>query len=229
MWRRLRELGQVRFLHLLDPKATLPDQSWNVPRQIQALEQPVMNWLQALLPALYRRFGWEPEFKEDKLPVWSQDTPNASNSLHDARNRTQRKGANNRVNGAVRQGDTFPRKVEKLDVQLRSMPLLFCETYHSWIGFKRVELAHSCGIVVNEIRARTYTDLEHFSLSQRDDLLANFSDGRRVAQPIHKIGVDMISVEGHRYLDQGKIVDWPALAVDLGYFDQAYFIKDFKR
>ncbi|HET7089936.1 MAG TPA: helix-turn-helix domain-containing protein [Anaerolineae bacterium] len=30
-------------------------------------------------------------------------------------------------------------------------------------------------------------------------------------------------------LDQGKVVDWPALAVDLGYFDQAHFIKDFKK
>jgi AraC-like DNA-binding protein len=30
-------------------------------------------------------------------------------------------------------------------------------------------------------------------------------------------------------LDQGEIVDWPALAVDLGYFDQAHFIKDFKK
>ena len=29
-------------------------------------------------------------------------------------------------------------------------------------------------------------------------------------------------------LDQGEIVAWPALAVDLGYFDQAHFIKDFK-
>jgi AraC-like DNA-binding protein len=30
-------------------------------------------------------------------------------------------------------------------------------------------------------------------------------------------------------LEQGEVVDWPALAVDLGYFDQAHFIKDFKR
>ncbi len=30
-------------------------------------------------------------------------------------------------------------------------------------------------------------------------------------------------------LDQGEIVDWPALAVDLGYFDQAHFINDFKK
>lgn len=30
-------------------------------------------------------------------------------------------------------------------------------------------------------------------------------------------------------LEQGEVVDWPALAVDLGYFDQAHFIKDFKK
>ncbi len=30
-------------------------------------------------------------------------------------------------------------------------------------------------------------------------------------------------------LEQGEVVDWPALAVDLGYFDQAHFIKDFKQ
>ncbi|HKV42354.1 MAG TPA: helix-turn-helix domain-containing protein [Blastocatellia bacterium] len=29
-------------------------------------------------------------------------------------------------------------------------------------------------------------------------------------------------------LDRGKIVDWATLALDLGYFDQAHFIKDFK-
>jgi AraC-like DNA-binding protein len=27
---------------------------------------------------------------------------------------------------------------------------------------------------------------------------------------------------------EGQIVDWSALAADLGYFDQAHFIKDFK-
>lgn len=30
-------------------------------------------------------------------------------------------------------------------------------------------------------------------------------------------------------LERGEAVDWPALAVDLGYFDQAHFIKDFKK
>lgn len=30
-------------------------------------------------------------------------------------------------------------------------------------------------------------------------------------------------------LEQGEVVDWPTLAIDLGYFDQAHFIKDFKQ
>jgi len=34
--------------------------------------------------------------------------------------------------------------------------------------------------------------------------------------------------EAIAWLDQGEVVDWPALAADLGYFDQAHFIKDFK-
>jgi AraC-like DNA-binding protein len=35
----------------------------------------------------------------------------------------------------------------------------------------------------------------------------------------------------HEAADQlgaGEVVDWAKLAVDLGYFDQAHFIKDFK-
>lgn len=31
----------------------------------------------------------------------------------------------------------------------------------------------------------------------------------------------------HRLAD-GEAVDWPEMALDLGYFDQAHFIKDFK-
>lgn len=27
---------------------------------------------------------------------------------------------------------------------------------------------------------------------------------------------------------EGKVVEWPKLALELGYFDQAHFIKDFK-
>jgi len=29
-------------------------------------------------------------------------------------------------------------------------------------------------------------------------------------------------------MDAGDVVDWPSLALDLGYFDQAHFIRDFK-
>jgi AraC-like DNA-binding protein len=29
-------------------------------------------------------------------------------------------------------------------------------------------------------------------------------------------------------MDDGDVVDWSSLALDLGYFDQAHFIRDFK-
>src|SRR5262249_19137999 len=29
-------------------------------------------------------------------------------------------------------------------------------------------------------------------------------------------------------MDAGPVVDWPSLALELGYFDQAHFIRDFK-
>ncbi len=34
--------------------------------------------------------------------------------------------------------------------------------------------------------------------------------------------------EAAEHVAAGDVVDWPALALDLGYFDQAHFIKDFK-
>jgi AraC-like DNA-binding protein len=34
--------------------------------------------------------------------------------------------------------------------------------------------------------------------------------------------------EAAEQLAAGEVVDWPRLALDLGYFDQAHFIKDFK-
>jgi hypothetical protein len=37
----------------------------------------------------------------------------------------------------------------------------FCQTNHSWIGFERVNLVYSCGIVVGKVHARTYTDFEN--------------------------------------------------------------------
>jgi AraC-like DNA-binding protein len=35
--------------------------------------------------------------------------------------------------------------------------------------------------------------------------------------------------EAIEQVERGGIADWPGLAADLGYFDQAHFIKDFKR
>lgn len=125
-----------------------------------------MKGLQSLLPTLYGRIGCKPEFKEDELAIYSQDASNASNGVHYARNRTQCKGANNCVNSVICQGNMFARKIEKFDVQIRPISLPFCKPNHPWVGFKRIELAHACGIVVNEVYARTDTDLQNFPLSQ---------------------------------------------------------------
>jgi AraC-like DNA-binding protein len=34
--------------------------------------------------------------------------------------------------------------------------------------------------------------------------------------------------EAAEQLAGGEVVDWPKIALELGYFDQAHFIKDFK-
>jgi hypothetical protein len=138
--------------------------------------------------------------EKDEPAAWPQDTPDASYGLHDARNGAEREGAHNRINAAVLQGYALPREVQELDIQLRSAPMLFCEPDHPRVGFERVELAHSCGIVVHEVDAGTYADFEDCSLSQGDDSLANFLDGLRVAQHAYEMRVNMISVEGHSCL-----------------------------
>lgn len=35
--------------------------------------------------------------------------------------------------------------------------------------------------------------------------------------------------EAAAQLASGKVTDWPTIALELGYFDQAHFIKDFNR
>jgi hypothetical protein len=73
----------------------------------------------------------------------------------------------------------------------------FREPDHPQVGFQCVQLAHSGGIVVRKIRARTCTDLKNIPFSKWDDLLADLLDGRRIAEHIHKAGIDKVSVERH--------------------------------
>jgi len=81
--------------------------------------------------------------KKDELTALPQDTSNASNGLHDAGNRAQSEGTDDRLDGVVRQRDAFARKVQELNFQVRSTPLLFREANHAGVGFQCIDSAHS--------------------------------------------------------------------------------------
>ena len=84
--------------------------------------------------------------------------------------------------------------------------------------------------------------IEHITANREttrvDDLKNQFNLTKRTLERLfrHYVGVSPIWVirryrlyEAADQLDRSEIVDWPRLAADLGYFDQAHFIKDFKR
>jgi pyridine nucleotide-disulfide oxidoreductase len=73
-------------------------------------------------------------------------------------------------------------EVQKFDIQFRSATFPFGKSNHLWVGFECIDLAHSRGIVVNEIYAGTHADLQNFPLSQGDDRPANFLHRLWVAQ-----------------------------------------------
>src|SRR5262245_15776836 len=83
----LREAGEVRCLHLLDLKTTLRDEGRNVPCQVTALEHPVMNRLPPLLPPPHARVWGKPVLEKDEPAAGPQDTSDASDGLHHARDR----------------------------------------------------------------------------------------------------------------------------------------------
>jgi hypothetical protein len=53
---------------------------------------------------------------------------------------------------------------------------------------------------VNEVHSGANADLKDFPLSEGDDALANFPDGRRIAQRTHEMGIDAVPVEGHNQI-----------------------------
>src|SRR5262249_25993464 len=129
-----------------------------------------------------------------------QDASDALDGLHNAGNRAEREGADNRVDGGVLQWNSFAREVQKFDVQVRSAPVRFCEPDHPGVGFERVKLGHFLGVVESEVYAGAYADLKHCPLSPRNDPLANLSDGLRVAQHAYQMRIDMVSVKRHGHL-----------------------------
>jgi AraC-like DNA-binding protein len=104
------------------------------------------------------------------------------------------------------------------------------ETYLRGQNPKRDPLAEKIGALVEQIADdRTITTVE--TLARKSDM------GIRSLQRLFSryIGVSpKWVINRHRLhevvdrLSQGETVDWTRLALELGYFDQAHFIKDFK-
>ncbi|PYI52650.1 helix-turn-helix domain-containing protein [Paenibacillus flagellatus] len=79
--------------------------------------------------------------------------------------------------------------------------------------------------------------VEDRGMTKVDDLVDRFGVNKRTMQRLFSryVGVSpkwMIQryrlQEAAELIEKGGIVDWTALSADLGYYDQAHFIKDFK-
>ncbi|MEP7340195.1 MAG: helix-turn-helix domain-containing protein [Acidobacteriota bacterium] len=88
--------------------------------------------------------------------------------------------------------------------------------------------------LINLIIDRTIANRE---ITQVDDIVRLFDMNKRTLQRIFSqyVGVSPKWVikryrlhEAAEQLASGEVVDWPKVALELGYFDQAHFIKDFK-
>jgi len=88
--------------------------------------------------------------------------------------------------------------------------------------------------VINQIVDRIIADRE---ITKVDHVVSRFHISKRTLQRLfsHYVGVSPKWVirryrlqEAAEHLAEGEAVDWPKLALDLGYFDQAHFINDFK-
>jgi len=149
---------------VLDFESSLLDESWNVASDVAALECPLKERFDSLLPTLYVWIGRDSMFKEDELAVWLQDAPETFNCFRDARNRAHRKSAHDCVNAVVFQGQALSGQVDEFDVEFCTAALLLGHTNHSGVWFKSVELRDFGGIVVNEIDAGTDADFKDITV-----------------------------------------------------------------
>jgi AraC-like DNA-binding protein len=78
---------------------------------------------------------------------------------------------------------------------------------------------------------------EDRGITKVDDLVCRLSINKRTVQRLFSryVGVTPKWViqryrlhEAAELIEKGQMLDWPKLSLDLGYFDQAHFIKDFK-
>jgi AraC-like DNA-binding protein len=88
--------------------------------------------------------------------------------------------------------------------------------------------------LINQIVERIIAERE---ITKVDDIVSRFDLSKRTLQRLFNqyVGVSPKWVikrsrlqEAADQLAAGEIIDWPSLALDLGYFDQAHFIKEFK-
>jgi AraC-like DNA-binding protein len=88
--------------------------------------------------------------------------------------------------------------------------------------------------VINQIVDRIIADR---AITKVDDMVSRLNLNKRMLQRLFSqyVGVSPKWVinryrllEAAEQLADGEVVDWPKLALELGYFDQAHFIKDFK-
>ena len=91
---------------------------------------------------------------------------------------------------------------------------------------------------VEHVAAIVQGIIDERSITRVDSLVERHGSGRRALQRLFAeyVGVSPKWVinryrlhEALERLAAGEPPDWPTLALDLGYFDQAHFIRDFKR
>ena len=88
--------------------------------------------------------------------------------------------------------------------------------------------------VINEI---IDSIIAHREITKVDDIVSRFNLNKRTVQRLFKqyVGVSPKWVINRYRLHEvaerlagGEVVDWPEIVLELGYSDQAHFIKDFK-
>jgi AraC-like DNA-binding protein len=90
---------------------------------------------------------------------------------------------------------------------------------------------------IEEINRIVQCIMDEKTILKVDNLIERFSYSKRTLQRLFRqyVGVSPKWIiqryrlhEGAEQMASGQAENWPALAVDLGYFDQAHFIRDFK-
>jgi AraC-like DNA-binding protein len=88
--------------------------------------------------------------------------------------------------------------------------------------------------LINRIVDRIIADR---TITKVDDIVSRININKRTLQRLFRLYVGVSPKwiirryrlhEAAERMADGDVLDWPKMAVDLGYFDQAHFIRDFK-